>query len=65
MLVQYFDKMDEHAQKLEELDQSLIQATLLERFTEAAKVKKQMDDINAIDVVEEVLEVLSCLQGCV
>lgn len=57
VVVQYFDKMDDCAQKMEDLDQTLVQATLLERFSEAAKVKKQMDDINFNDVVEQVLEV--------
>lgn len=57
MLLQYFEDMDESAQKLEDLDQMLTQATLFERFAEAAKVKKQMDDVNSSDVLEEVLEV--------
>ena len=57
VMLQYFDEMDECAQKIEDLDQSLVQATLLERFSEASRIKREMDVINTSDVVETMLEV--------
>lgn len=53
---QHFDAMDYSAQSLAELDTSLATATALERFQEAASLKKKIDDLNAGDAVEEVLE---------
>ena len=61
MFMQHFDAMDYSAQSLAELDTSLATATALERFQEAASLKKKIDDLNAGDAVEEVLEVRQCV----
>ncbi len=57
LYLQHFDTMDHSAQQLSELDVSLGQATAFERYQEAAELKKKLDDLNATDVVEEVMEV--------
>ena len=49
--------MDVSAKRMSELDQSLFQATAFERYQEAAELKNKLDDLNAADVVEEIMEV--------
>lgn len=51
--------MDEVGQKVQEYESALGLATALEKYDQAAELKKEVDLLNANDVVEQVLEV-SC-----
>lgn len=55
--VQHFDAMDDLAQKMQHVQSALGLATAFEKYSEAADLKKQLDQLNANDVVEQVLQV--------
>lgn len=55
--VQHFDAMDDLAQKMQNVQSALGLATAFEKYSEAADLKKELDQLNANDVVEQVLEV--------
>lgn len=49
--------MDDQGQKLQDLESALGLASAFEQFSQAADLKKELDDINANDVVKQILEV--------
>ena len=51
--------MDDLGQKVQEFDSALGLVTAFEKYDQAAELKKEVDLLNANDVVEQVLEV-SC-----
>lgn len=55
--VQHFDAMDDQGQKLQDLESALGLASAFEQFSQAADLKKELDDVNANDVVKQILEV--------
>ena len=57
--MQHFDAMDDLAQKMQQVQSALSLATAFEKYSEAADLKKELDQLNANDVVEQILEVTS------
>ena len=55
--MQHFDAMDEHGQKMQDLESALGLASAFERYNQAADLKKELEYLNANDVVEAILEV--------
>lgn len=53
---EHFDAMDDLAQKMQNVQSALGLATAFEKYSEAADLKKELDQLNANDVVEQVLE---------
>lgn len=62
--VQHFDAMDDHGQKLQDLESALGLASAFEQFSQAADLKKELDDVNANDVVKQILEVTISATPC-
>ena len=55
--MQHFDAMDEHGQKIQDLESALGLASAFEKYNQAADLKKELEELNANDVVELILEV--------
>ena len=51
--------MDDQGQKTQDLEAALSLAAAFEKYDQAAELKKELDEINANDVVEQVLEVIA------
>ena len=49
--------MDDHGHKMQDLESALGLASALEKYGQAAELKKELDELNADDVVEQILEV--------
>ena len=49
--------MDEHGQKMQDLESALGLASAFEKYNQAADLKKELEELNANDVVEAILEV--------
>lgn len=49
--------MDDQGQKLQDLESALGLASAFEQFSQAADLKKELDNVNANDVVKQILEV--------
>ena len=55
--MQHFDAMDDQGQKLKDLESALGLASAFEKYNQAADLKKELQELNANDVVEQILEV--------
>ena len=49
--------MDDHGQKMQDLESALGLASAFEKFHQAADLKKELEELNANDVVESILKV--------
>lgn len=49
--------MDDHGQKMQDLESALGLASAFEKYNQAADLKKELVELNANDVVEQILEV--------
>ena len=60
-MVQHFDAMDDLHQKMQQLQSALGFAAAFEKYSQAADLKKELDQVNSNDLVEQVLEVILVL----